>query len=277
MNLLCSSALARHPFVIPALNLRIYSGEELCYFMYHNPALLEEPVISEELLHFIDEELRLPGSAARLERFRSSRDWVVEVMAVMREFAYYPEETLRQFQKILERQQKKPAFAREMDRADALAGCGRFRAALNVYVRLLAKTDSPDCTAEVYAAIGFRMAYANCGLGLYSRAAECLREAYIRHPDADLARFAWEIEKLGGCKEGGSGAGEWSGLLTEEQQWEREYEALERQVREEEKSGELAMIASLDSIRRREALVRYVEKQKAACRENIETVPAETA
>ena len=34
--ILCRSAVAKHPYYVPELGIRIYSGEELSYFIYHN-------------------------------------------------------------------------------------------------------------------------------------------------------------------------------------------------------------------------------------------------
>ena len=74
MNLLCTSGLAKHPYVIPSLNLRIYSGEELSYFIYHNLTLIEENFLNEDLIHFVANELKLPASADRLRRFAGNGD-----------------------------------------------------------------------------------------------------------------------------------------------------------------------------------------------------------
>lgn len=271
MNLLCSSALAKHPFVIPALNLRIYSGEELCYFIYHNPVLLDDHFLNEELLRFIEVELALPAAAKRLSRFQSANDRQVQLMAIMREFCYYPEEQLRQFQKMLEQQQRKLPFLRMIDKGDAFLSQKRYQAALQVYQQLLTRTDMPGCTEEQLSRICCQMALANCGMGLYQRAVEYLRQAYVHQPDLEVVKLAWQIAKLGGV----SLTEDWIAVNAEEQaQWRQEYEELEQQVRLEENTGELTAIQALDSIRRAEALSQYAAAQKDMYRENTQTASA---
>lgn len=267
MNILCSSPLAKHPFVIPSLGLRIYSGEELCYFIYHNPALLDEHFINDELLRFVETELGLPGAAGRLARFAGSVEHQVQLMAVLREFAYYPEEQLRQFQKKLETEAKKQPFVRGMERGDALLEQKRYQAALRVYSQLLTQKEDPGYNEERCARILKQMALASCGMGLYARAVECLKQSYIQTPDLKTVKLAWQISRLGGLELEDHVIQPPSEELPA---WEKEYQALEEQVRLKENTGELTMIRSLDSIRRREALNRYGRKQVEQYRENMQ-------
>ena len=268
MNLLCSSALAVNPFVIPELNLKIYSGEELCYFIYHNPALIPEPLLGDPLLAFVEEELGLAAAAARLARFRSSGDPVVQVMAVLREFAYYPEKVLRQFQKTYESWRRREPFVRQIDRGDALLAQGRFQAALQVYRALEEAGESvAGRTEETLAHIWSRMAAADCGLGLYRRALECLREAYRLRPQERTARFAFKL-----CLLAGMDPAECSLPVSseEETRWTQEYEEQQRQVLLEEETGELTAICALDSIRREKALTDYVRRRQDAYRKSAQ-------
>lgn len=267
MNKLCTSPLAKHPFVIPSVNLRIYSGEELCYFIYHNPALLEEPFLKEDLILFVRNELMLPASADRLMRFAGNSDKQTQLMAVMREFAYYTEEELRSFQHKLEISGKKLPFLRLKEKADALLEQKRYQAAKKVYEELLTRKHLPGYSKKECAGIWKQMAVCDCGMGFYRQGVDCLRQAYVASPDMDIVKLMWQLSKLGGL--------DWEedAFLVPEEEikvWEKEYSKKMQEVCRQEESGEIAVIKGMDSIRQSEALRKYVSGQLEQYRENMQ-------
>ena len=64
--ILCQTKKADKPLFVESINPKIYSLEELCYFLYHNLYLVDSSVINENLCIWISEELDLPRLAAKL-------------------------------------------------------------------------------------------------------------------------------------------------------------------------------------------------------------------
>ena len=46
-------AVAVHPYYVSELDIRLFTAEELCYYIYHNIALIDDDFISAELLTFL--------------------------------------------------------------------------------------------------------------------------------------------------------------------------------------------------------------------------------
>lgn len=63
---------AKLPFEVEELDLRLYTIEELCYYIYNNLALIGEDFIDEHLLSFLRDELDLKEEAEKIERFYTS-------------------------------------------------------------------------------------------------------------------------------------------------------------------------------------------------------------
>ena len=64
--ILCQTKRAELPYFVENISTNIYSLEELCYYLYHNLYLIDETIMNEELCRWIQEELELPGLAAKI-------------------------------------------------------------------------------------------------------------------------------------------------------------------------------------------------------------------
>ena len=47
--ILCRDKTVTHPYYVKELGLHLYTGEELCYFIYHNILLIGEEFLDEPL------------------------------------------------------------------------------------------------------------------------------------------------------------------------------------------------------------------------------------
>ena len=65
--ILCRTKEAQNPFVVEHTGIKIYTLEELCYYIYNNIYLIGKEFISEGLLTFIRVETEEDALADRLE------------------------------------------------------------------------------------------------------------------------------------------------------------------------------------------------------------------
>ena len=65
--LLCETK-TRKPYVIRELGLRLYSPEELCYYIDQNLAILDADFLCEELYSYISEECHMPETARKMRQ-----------------------------------------------------------------------------------------------------------------------------------------------------------------------------------------------------------------
>ena len=57
--LLCRQEAVKRPYYVEALDVHLYSSQELCYVIYHHPLLVMEDFVDECLTGFIRNELNM--------------------------------------------------------------------------------------------------------------------------------------------------------------------------------------------------------------------------
>ena len=80
----CIGSIAAEPYYIEGVCLNIFSIEELCYYLKENVTLLDDSIMSDTLVDFIADELKLSGLAEKLADMIHSGaalpDFVGEIM-----------------------------------------------------------------------------------------------------------------------------------------------------------------------------------------------------
>ncbi len=257
--LLCTGPLAAHPYQIEETGLRIWSAEELCYYMYHSTALLHEGFLKDSLIDFIAKELKLPESAERIRRFRDSQaDLTVKLVTVLQEFRYYNEEDIRVFQTMMEERKKKSPLARELDRADALFQRKKYQAAVDAYQDILNGKKLPSGSEDLCVSACLHMASAYARLYLFEDAMDCLVQAWHLKGDPAVVEKIYALAAYQNLE------------VPEEIQQEADSqikvkagEQLAEAMRMAElhlPTGKIAAIQSRDSIRREEGMKEYISE-----------------
>ena len=136
---LCSTKIADRPFHIGSIGTRIYSLEELCFFLYHNLCLIDDNVASAALVEWVREDLGLKNLAKKLSDAleRPDKDVSYFVLPVFQEAGYLPVGESRRVREELTRVQVQPQEQRLKTRADYLLKGGRLQAAALIYRDIL--------------------------------------------------------------------------------------------------------------------------------------------
>ena len=66
--ILCHRKRARQPYEIARIHMRIYTIEELCYYICNNLYLIDYTMVNRQLCNWIDKELELPKLAESFGR-----------------------------------------------------------------------------------------------------------------------------------------------------------------------------------------------------------------
>ena len=64
--ILCHKKRAKQPYEISRVHMRIYTIEELCYYICNNLYLIDYTIINRQLCDWIGDELELSGLAETL-------------------------------------------------------------------------------------------------------------------------------------------------------------------------------------------------------------------
>ena len=73
--ILCHKKRAKRPFEISRVHMRIYTIEELCYYICNNLYLIDYTIVNERLCRWVGDELELPKAGRGIKK-ASSGEWI---------------------------------------------------------------------------------------------------------------------------------------------------------------------------------------------------------
>ena len=125
---LCIGNYAENPFYLKFSDVYIYSIEELCYYFMDKVHILDDSMVTVELVVWIKEECGLEELAQELEIYvRKHVSIAVFVSTVLERTQMYDEETIRKIDRILKEQANLSMPERYRKRAEYLYRSGRCR------------------------------------------------------------------------------------------------------------------------------------------------------
>lgn len=269
--ILCTSELAKHPFTIRELGLRLYSGEELCYYIFHNLALIDNSFITAELLSFIELELDMRECAVKLRKLMdtSSGNGATLnqiLMFLMRELRYYNDEELAEFSAKLESYKKMSDMERLLARGDALLERHKYSSAIRVYEQYLEYQAVRSMKPEDIERVWQHLAAVYMRMYLYEKGLRCLQKAYDIRADREILKQMYFLSMYQDVDLPAD-------FFTVEApetlaEWQNEYHAYAEGVSGRLEHSRLSVIMSRDSVRREKELQEYLEQLKRDYRES---------
>lgn len=192
--LLCGQEIASIPYYIESISLNVYSLEELCYFLQHNIDLVEPSFMEEELINWIQTELKMDTLSAKLRKLVAEKRGLTDfVTAIVTACNYCTKEEITILQESLEAFANKSETECRKIRADRFLEKKRYGLSIMEYQKLL---DSPEVTGLLEGNIYHNLGTAYAGLFLFQEAAECYGKAYIRNQNAASAKQQQEALQL---------------------------------------------------------------------------------
>jgi len=125
MSLLLMSKPAERPFYCDKLNIRLYSGEELCWCIYNYPLLAADGLLTDDLIEWIGRELGAEKLAGELTAKRRAGEPPENLLLEILQYGnYYTLEEIRSYRdRIIEyRRLPKAKLLRETGKAYFRAG-----------------------------------------------------------------------------------------------------------------------------------------------------------
>ncbi len=157
--LFCRPEPVKHPFYVEPLGIHIWSSQELCYIIYHNPLLVLEDFADEHLIAFIREELDMEYLAVRLEKLVKSGEGADQLLfAILAECSYYPAAEQNQFRQEVAALKKLSPSEYAKKKGDYMFGLKQYGKAVSIYTKLLeAPRDpagAPGFTGKIWCNLG---------------------------------------------------------------------------------------------------------------------------
>lgn len=193
MLILAKGATAGVPYEMPYTGQKIYSIEELCYYIYNNVYTINEEFFQPSLAVWLKDELELEELADKLsyliEQEHGLKDLTVAILCAC---DYYKEDEIRHMVAVLDEINNLPVFRKKKIKADNYLRAGYYGKSLREYRRLLHGSFAVNFTPEEYGDIIHNQGIAHFYTSSFEQAKEDFREAYIRNGKKDsLQHYLW--------------------------------------------------------------------------------------
>lgn len=187
--LMCAGRRSRVPLCLRNTNKRLYSAEEVCYYLYHNASTAEDYLADASLAEHYETEFGLPETAERLRLLYGSQ-------ASMKEYAQllfsatpmYTKEEIAEFLKELESFEERNYWQKQKAKADAYLEHRNYRDAANVYEHLLQAREENGMPEAASGNVYHNLAICELHTTGAGRAAGHFAEAYEKNRETDSLR-----------------------------------------------------------------------------------------
>lgn len=186
MFILCQGKIAKKPYEIPYTSKKVYSIEELCYYIYNNIYTINEDFFQESLVKWLRDETENVTLAKKLKSMfmmgTNLKDLVVTLLCGC---DYYKEEEIRHIVDVIDETESLPLYKKKKIKADNFLRSGRYGKSLAEYRKLLNSTYAENFSTEEYGDILHNQGIALFYTSSFGEAASSFIEAYIRNGRKD--------------------------------------------------------------------------------------------
>ncbi len=213
---LCVGNYAKTPFYVKFSDVNLYSVEELCYYFLDKVHLLDDTIVTQELVYWIRTECGLDELADELEVYvRKHMSVAAFVTTILEKTGMYDENTIRKIDVVLKEQASLTMIERYKKQAEYLYQQGRFRQALVIYSELVDYIPKHETATK--AIMYYNMASIYAMDFAYDIAADYYYESYTLFPD-DNTKIAYILA----CRKSMTDYA-YGGFKRENPDWEKDF------------------------------------------------------
>lgn len=187
--ILCSGERTKKPYGFVSTGVRVYSMEELCFYLYHHVYLIEEEIYQDALIDWIGTELKLDDRAQKLKQLKKSgADAKSMVTVVLCSADYYTEAEIIGLLKSLDDIIGMPTIKRNCIKAAHCLEKKQYKEAVAEYERILYNEETTELSVVEYGDILHNLAVAKVHTTGLEEAVELFEQAYVRNRKEDTLR-----------------------------------------------------------------------------------------
>lgn len=177
--ILCHKKKAKHPYEISRIHRRVYTIEELCYYLCNNLYLIDYTIINEQLCKWIEDELELKElSELLLELLKNHGSVEQFVLHILNASGIYTQGELAHIQNVLEKLKNQKEVERQKFKADSLMESGELESAILVYMSIVNGERDESVDSRFYGRVYACLAGAYGRAFLYEESARMYEKAY---------------------------------------------------------------------------------------------------
>ncbi len=193
--ILCSGVRTSRPYGFAGTEDRVYSIEELCYYLYHHPYMIEDEIYNDALIEWIGTELKLTQRSKKLQELkRQKADVKTMVTVVLCSADYYTEQEIKSLLRTLDEIIGMPKIKRCCIKAEQYLAGRQYREAATEYERILASEEAAALSPEEYGDILHNLALVKLHTSGFSEAEQLFGWAYERNAREDsLCQYLYTL------------------------------------------------------------------------------------
>ena len=184
--MICRDEPVKTPYYIESMGIRLYSMEELAFFLYENVYLADRQMLGKRLWEWLRTEARNPDLAEKLKKGAEAGSSIQNmVLTILRSVDYYTREELTELSsrmKVLNTYQEQERLKL---RADEYFINGNYLASIYEYEKILDIRQSDRLGVEFYAHVWNNLGVCYSRLFQFGRAARAFRTSWQYQKDPE--------------------------------------------------------------------------------------------
>lgn len=189
--ILCYKRKAKQPYEITRIHRKIFTIEELCYYLCNNLYLIDYTIMNEQLCDWLEEELALTELAQHLRQSLKQHGSVEQfVLTILAHASIYTNAELRRIQNVLEHLKNQKEIERKKYKADNLLESGAVKPAILIYQSIVHGDHDDSVGGTFYGRVYGCLGAAYGRMFLYEEAAK-MYEAAFQICEEDSMRKAY--------------------------------------------------------------------------------------
>lgn len=187
--ILCHDKHAMHPYEITRIHCRIFTMEELCYYLCNNLYLIDYTIMNEQICNWLEEEIGMKDLADQLRDVLRLRGSVEKfVLTILKASRIYRDPEMIRIQNVLEHLKNQKDIERQKYKGDNLLESGEIEEAILVYQEILNREKDESVDEKFYGKIYAGLGAAYGRLLLYQESARMYDRAYQICEDPQLLK-----------------------------------------------------------------------------------------
>jgi tetratricopeptide (TPR) repeat protein len=184
--IICNGKHAYIPYYFKITNTKVYSIEELCYYVYNNMELLNEDFFGEALILWLKDELCLEDRADKLREIKNNKGSLKEyAVSILCSSDYYTESEIKRFIRNLDELVNLSPYEKLKKKGDNCLKYRQFAEAAAVYEKILEGEEVTSLSSEEYGNLLHNLAIIKLHMVGIAEAAEGFKEAYERNKNPE--------------------------------------------------------------------------------------------
>lgn len=188
-----AGTVAKTPYEMPYTGQKVYSIEELCYYLYHNIYSINEEFFQPSLAEWLRDEVNHGELADKISHMLQDNPKLKDlVVTILCGCDYYKEEEIHKIIAVMDGISHLPLYKKKKIKADNYVRAGRYGKGLLEYRKLLQGSFAVNFSTEEYGDILHNQGIAHFYTSSFEEAEADFKEAYVRNQKkASLQHYLW--------------------------------------------------------------------------------------